>query len=59
MFEKYCPICGVEVKKETEIKRFGKYFCSQEHAQQYVSKRAEEEKRMSEERKRQPRSGSC
>lgn len=59
MFEKYCLVCGVEVKKDVAIKRFGKYFCSQDHAQQYVSKRAEEEQRMSEERRRQPRGGSC
>ncbi len=33
--EKYCPICGREVK-DLSIKRFGEYLCSEEHAEQYV-----------------------
>jgi len=57
MFEKHCLICGMDVKKETAVKRFGKYFCNDEHAQQYTSKRAEEEQRMSEEERRNPRRG--
>jgi len=56
-FKKHCLICGVDVTKETAIKRFGKYFCNDEHAQQYVAKRAEEEQRMAEERRRNPRRG--
>ena len=35
MFEKHCQICGMDVKKETAIKRFGKYFCNEDHAQKY------------------------
>ncbi len=56
MFEKHCQICGIEVKKETASKRFGKYFCNPEHAEQYKTKREEEEQR----RAREPRrSGGC
>lgn len=56
MFEKHCPICGIDIKKETAVKRFGKYFCSDKHAQQYVAKKEEEEER----RAREPRSsGMC
>lgn len=35
MAEKYCPICGKDVKDDT-FKRFGEYACSEEHAEQYV-----------------------
>ena len=24
----HCPICGIDIEKESGIKRFGKYFCS-------------------------------
>lgn len=33
---KHCTVCGMDVKKEASIKRFGKYFCSDEHAQKYT-----------------------
>lgn len=37
MFGKnYCSICGMKVDKEKDFQRFGKHFCSDEHAQQYV-----------------------
>ncbi len=58
MFEKRCQICGIDVKKDTSFKRFGKYFCNDDHAQQYVAKRLEQEKQMEEER-RHPRRGGC
>ncbi len=32
---KYCPICGREAP-DLSINRFGEYFDSQEHAEQYV-----------------------
>ena len=35
-FKKHCPVCGMDVKKETSLERFGKYFCSSDHAQKYV-----------------------
>ncbi|MGI0072492.1 MAG: hypothetical protein ACREA3_01605 [Nitrosotalea sp.] len=44
MFEKHCKTCGMDVKKETAIKRFGKYFCSDEHAQQYAQIQMQREK---------------
>lgn len=34
--EAYCGVCGIDVKADTELKRFGKYFCSSEHIEQYV-----------------------
>lgn len=45
----------MDVKEQTAVKRFGKYFCSDEHAQQYVVKKQEEEERKA----REPRSGMC
>jgi len=59
MFEKHCQICGVEVKKETSSKRFGKYFCSEEHANEYVKKKEAEEKAREEYEKTHPRRGGC
>jgi hypothetical protein len=59
-FSKHCQVCGVDVKKETVIKRFGKYLCSEEHAEQFAAKVREEE-RQNEERQRQmrDRGGGC
>jgi hypothetical protein len=59
MFEKHCEICGIEVKKDTANKRFGKYFCDNGHAEQYVVKKQEAEKLMEEERRKHPRRGGC
>ena len=59
MFEKHCQICGIEVKKEIGIKRFGKYFCNDEHANQFGAKIAEVEKRQEEYRKSHPDRGGC
>ncbi|TBR08554.1 MAG: hypothetical protein EPO62_06650 [Candidatus Nitrosotenuis sp.] len=56
MFEKHCLICGIDVDK-TAPKRFGKYFCSEDHAQQYVTKREEQERAMAEEERKNPRRG--
>lgn len=57
---KHCPVCGIDVKKETSIKRFGKYLCSDDHAQKYAEKRMEEEKRMGQERREsRERGGGC
>ena len=35
----YCEVCGIDVSKDTELKRFGKLFCSDEHMEQYVRAR--------------------
>ena len=59
MFEKHCQICGIDVKKETALKRFGKYFCNDKHTEEYVERKKEEEKLMEEERKRNPPRGGC
>ncbi len=32
----YCEVCGIDVAPNTNLKRFGKFFCSDEHMQQYV-----------------------
>lgn len=45
MFEKHYRVIGIEVKKETKIKKFSKYFCNDEHANQFVAKIVGEEKR--------------
>ena len=60
MFEKHCQICGIEVDKKTAPKRFGRYFCSEDHSQQYLKKKEEYEKRMEEEERKHPRRrGGC
>ena len=60
MFEKHCQICGIDVKKETAVKRFGKFFCNDVHAREYLTKKEEYEKRMdAEERKHPRRHGGC
>ncbi|MEX0656377.1 MAG: hypothetical protein WD154_02380 [Nitrosopumilaceae archaeon] len=58
-FSKHCKTCGIDIKKESAEKRFGKYFCSSEHAEQYVVKRNEQEKLREEERRNRPRRGGC
>jgi len=43
LFKKHCPICGKDVEKDKAIKRFGKYFCSEEHAEEHRKKLTREE----------------
>lgn len=43
LFKKHCPVCGQDVEKEKAVKRFGKYLCSEEHAEEYRKKLAKEE----------------
>ena len=57
MFEKHCQICGIEVKKETALKRFGKYFCNDKHAEEFVQQERERQEREAREPRRS--SGSC
>jgi len=59
MFEKHCQICGVEVNKKLAPKRFGKYFCNEEHANRFVMIKTEEKKQEEEYRKSHPRRGGC
>ena len=49
----------MDVKKESAIKRFGKFFCSDSHSEQYVEKKQAEEKTEEEYRKTHPRRGGC
>lgn len=35
-FTKHCKICGIDLQKNNELKRFGKSFCSEDHANQFV-----------------------
>jgi hypothetical protein len=39
----------MDMDKNTTIKRFGKYFCSEEHANQYAEIKMVEERRRAEE----------
>lgn len=36
LFAKYCEVCGMKVSKEQDFVRFGKHFCSEEHATKYT-----------------------
>jgi len=56
-FEKYCEKCGTKVDKKTAPQRFGKYFCSEDHANEFMNlKEVEEaEKRMPEQKSK----GGC
>lgn len=42
-FKNHCPVCGIDVEKEIGIKRFGKYFCSDSHAEVFSKKKIEKE----------------
>lgn len=46
-------MCGQDVEKEKAVKRFGKYLCYEEHAEEYCKKLAKEESRAA------SRSGGC
>ena len=35
----YCEVCGIDVDQNTKLKRFGKFFCSEEHLNQYIKAR--------------------
>lgn len=34
--QQYCEVCGIDVKPDPDLKRFGRFFCSKEHMEQYV-----------------------
>lgn len=59
MFEKHCQMCGIEVKKETAIKRFGKYLCSEQHAEEFAVRVREQQRQDEERRRNNPRGGCC
>lgn len=56
LFDKYCEKCGVKVDKKTAPQRFGKYFCSEEHAKEYANEIEKQRKGTS---KPQGRHGCC
>lgn len=35
----FCEVCGIDVSSNTNLKRFGKLFCSEGHMDQYVKSR--------------------
>ena len=35
----YCEVCGIDINSNTNLKRFGKLFCSEGHMDQYVKSR--------------------
>ncbi|MDP2933813.1 MAG: hypothetical protein Q8N81_06845 [bacterium] len=43
LFKTRCPVCKMEVNKETAINRFDKYFCSEGHAEEYRKERARQQ----------------
>lgn len=53
LLQKHCPVCGMDVDENNGIKRFGKYFCSEEHASEYA------EVKMAREREDSRRGGGC
>lgn len=40
--EQYCELCGIDVRQDTELKRFGKFFCSNEHIEEFVKAKQRE-----------------
>lgn len=55
LLQKYCSVCGMDVDKNTATKRFGKYFCSEDHANQYAETRMTRDK----EREHRGSGGGC
>ena len=58
-FDKYCEKCGIKVDKKVAPQRFGKYFCSEEHAAEYVAEVEEMRKQMPEQTQQRRRGGCC
>lgn len=38
----YCEVCGIDVRQDADLKRFGKFFCSKEHMETYVKAKQRE-----------------
>jgi YHS domain-containing protein len=43
LLQKHYPVCGIDVDKRTATKGFGKYFCSEKHADHYAQMKIERE----------------
>lgn len=37
-FSEKCPVCGMKIKKDKGVKKFGKTFCSEDCAKEYGKK---------------------
>lgn len=59
LFSKHCPVCGIDVNKEMSIKRYGKYFCSKDHVQDFVKMKEEKDKENRNEYGHGGRGGCC
>ena len=61
----YCEVCGIDVDATTNLKRFGKLFCSEDHMNQYVLARqkrlglVEDRSEADRERHKRERGWSC
>jgi hypothetical protein len=53
---KHCAICGERIERGNDIKRFGKHFDSEEHAEQYAKMTGEKNQPSPEEHNH---SGGC
>lgn len=49
-------MCGIKVKKETAVKIFGKYLCSEEHAKEFAVRKQQGQ---DEESHKDRRGGCC
>lgn len=56
--KKYCYVCGKEVNGN-QYQRFGKYFCSEEHAQQYTEQMQKSRQEQLPMAQQSRRSGGC
>lgn len=56
LLQKHCPVCGMDVDKNIGSKRFGKYFCSEDHADQYAKMRVARDR---DDERRNSRGGGC
>lgn len=59
LLQKHCPVCGMDIDKNAGIKRFGKYFCSEEHASQYAEIRRTQEMKERDDSRRGHGGGCC
>ncbi len=62
--KKYCVVCGKEVEENKNNVRFGKNFCSEEHAEKYVAEQKkienlEKQMTMDNKPQRTQRGGGC
>jgi len=44
LLKKHCPVCGMDVDNDSSVKRFGKHFCSVEHAEKFAEANASQQR---------------